>query len=206
MGKKKQEFVPYKNYGLGHTNNLVLSFIDMYGKTYASNKYISERLDISISTITRSINKLQKGGYIEISNPNGRSRFIKMITQPNQNDHQPNQIDEGGGQNDEVNLIKLTNNNKENNKLNNKVNNKEYNKLEIIEIGNKESNVEVKKLLKTIESAENNTVKREILKYYKHLSEGDELQHKNNLVEYYASIELIENHKELFQELFQEYI
>ena len=121
MKNKKETFIPYKKYGLGLTLNMVLSFIEMYGNTYASNKHIGERLETSTKTISRSISKLEELGYIEIVNPKGRSRFVKMSNQVRHNvqDHR---------QNVPLNLDKLSNNNKENKKLNNKDINKVDNK------------------------------------------------------------------------------
>jgi len=130
MKNKKEEFIPYRDYGFNHTLNLVLSFINMYGNTYASNKHISERLKISISTISRTLKKLEESNYIKIYNPNGRSRFIKLITQPNQNEENIVNMTNIPNQNEEVNLIKMTNNKKENNKVKKKVYNKAYKKAE----------------------------------------------------------------------------
>ena len=126
----KKTFTPYSNYGLGHTTNLVLSFIEMYGNTYASNKHIGGRLDISTSTISRTLKKLEESNYIEIYNPNGRSRFIKLITQPNKNEENIVNMTNIPNQNEEVNLIKMTNNKKENNKVKKKVYNKAHKKAE----------------------------------------------------------------------------
>lgn len=128
----KKEFIPYRSYGLGHTNNLVLSFIEMYGDTYASNQHISERLDISVKTVSRAINYLD-GKFIVIDNPKGRSRFIRL---KGQNDslnqdklsNQAGQNDQHPGQNDSVIQDKLSNNKKENKKLEKKAYNKENKK------------------------------------------------------------------------------
>ena len=126
----KKTFTPYSNYGLGHTTNLVLSFIEMYWNTYASNKHIGGRLDIYTSTISRTLKKVEESNYIEIYNPNGRSRFIKLITQPNQNEENIVNMTNIPNQNEEVNLIKMTNNKKENNKVKKKVYNKAHKKAE----------------------------------------------------------------------------
>ena len=133
MKLTKKNFIPYKNYGMTHTTNLVLSFISMYGKTYASNKHISERLDISVSTISRTLKKLEEKGYIKILNPNGRSRFIILNNQPNQNEDNQVNMTKIPNQIEEDNLIKLTNNNKEDKKENNKAYNKAYNKVEEVD-------------------------------------------------------------------------
>lgn len=130
MKNKKEPFIPYRDYGFNHTLNLVLSFIEMYGNTYASNKHISERLKISISTISRTLKKLEDSNHIKIYNPNGRSRFIKLTNQPNQNEENLINVTNIPNQNEEVNLIKMTNNKKENNKLKKKAYNKPYKKAE----------------------------------------------------------------------------
>ena len=129
MKNKKETFIPYQTFGLGHTTNLVLSFITMYGETYASNKHLSEKLDISISTISRTLKKLEKSNHIKIYNPKGRSRFIKLNNQPNQNEETLIKMTNIPNQNEEVNLIKMTNNKKENKKEYNKAYNKADNKV-----------------------------------------------------------------------------
>ena len=94
--KNTEKFIPLRNYGLGVYGNSILSFVVMYGNTYASNTFIGKTLGISTSTTSRTIKFLNDKGYIEIYNPHGRSRFIKLLTtQPVQSDKvtQPNQSD-----------------------------------------------------------------------------------------------------------------
>lgn len=81
-------YIQYRNYGLGTTTNLVLSYLNGWGDkgTYASNKHISEHLDIDISTLKRSIKTLKDKDIIHISNPKGRNRFIKVKKLPGQNE------------------------------------------------------------------------------------------------------------------------
>ena len=131
--KTEKTFIPYRNYGLGHTNNLVLSFITMFGETYVSNKYLSEKLDVSIKTVSRSINFLVEKDLIKVTNPKGRSRTIQLrqndpLNQAGQNDlvNQDNMTNQAG-QNDPLIQDKMTHYNKENKKEYNKKNNKDIN-------------------------------------------------------------------------------
>lgn len=108
-------FIKYKDYGYNLTYNLIFSYLVGWGNkgTYASNKEISNRTKASVPTITRALNRFQKDNHIEISNPNGRSRFIRVINQPNHSDELPNHNDEGPNHSDEDNLIMVMNNKKD---------------------------------------------------------------------------------------------
>lgn len=44
---------------------------------YSGNDYLTEFLDVSEKTIQRSLNRLQKFGYIEVEIVNGKKRIIK---------------------------------------------------------------------------------------------------------------------------------
>ena len=55
----------------------------------ASNIYLAKFCDVSVPTVTRSIQKLIDKGYIEQVSFDGRTRVIKVIKQTNQNDESP---------------------------------------------------------------------------------------------------------------------
>jgi len=126
----KQQFVKYKTYeGLNHTQCLVLSFVEMYGETYASNKHIGERLHISTRTLTRTFSELSEKGYIKIEKPKGRSRYIIFVEGENNIDNmttQHRQFVQQHRQYVQDNIDKLSNNEKENEKIDEKAYNKEY--------------------------------------------------------------------------------
>ena len=75
----EKQFIPYKSYGLEVTQNLLLSFFVMYPETYASNTHISERLGCSTKTISRTLKFLNDNKIVEVLNPKGRSRTIKLV-------------------------------------------------------------------------------------------------------------------------------
>ncbi len=82
MKKREHIYIPYENFGLGVAVNLVLSFIKMYGSTYASSQHIADQTQLSRKTVTRSIKYLNDNNYIEIENPNSRSRVIRVTMTP----------------------------------------------------------------------------------------------------------------------------
>ena len=121
----KDTFVKYRNYNLGYANNLVLSYIMSFGNTYASNQHISKKLGMSVSSVKRSLQFLVGKDLIVIYNPNGRSRFIKVVK------NEPVQIEPQVAQREPVvahiepyNQLILSHNKKEYKKDNNKDNNK----------------------------------------------------------------------------------
>ena len=123
----KDTFIPYKTVeGFNVYQNLVYSFISMYGKTYASNQYISEKLVISVKSVSRSIKFLVEEGYITINNPKGRSRFIQLSL----SDPQPRLSDPQVG----LTVSHKRDSQSHYNKDNNKVYNKAYNKDTSIEV------------------------------------------------------------------------
>ena len=77
--KEKKQYVPYENFGLGMTINMVLSYIKSYGSTYASSQHIADLTDTSRKSITRSIKYLNDNGLITIDNPNSRSRVLRIV-------------------------------------------------------------------------------------------------------------------------------
>jgi len=82
----------YQDRELNPTEKLILSDIAALGEYFKSNETIAIEVGISQCTTSRSINKLEKLGYIK-TQYNGRTRLIKlsrtlikMIKQPYQND------------------------------------------------------------------------------------------------------------------------
>jgi DNA-binding Lrp family transcriptional regulator len=63
-----------------------IASLDNENHCYATNEYFAKFCQVSVPTVTRSIQKLISLGYIEVVSFNGRNRIIKMINQPNQND------------------------------------------------------------------------------------------------------------------------
>ncbi len=74
----KDNFTNYKNYGLGMTNNLLLSYIIGWGDkgTYASNVAIASHFNVNVRTIQRSLNELEQRGHIKFTNRGKRNRVI----------------------------------------------------------------------------------------------------------------------------------
>ena len=129
----KEKFVKYKTYkGLNHTQCLVLSFIEMYGETYASNKHIGERLHISSRTVSRTLNEICEMGHIKVENPKGRSRNIIFINIDNMTT-QHRQIVQQPRQYVQHNIDNMSNNEKENEKVYEKEYMKEYNIIAMTE-------------------------------------------------------------------------
>ena len=61
----------------------------------ASNSYFADFCGVGVATVTRSIAKLEKLGYIDVQHIEGEYRVIKVSRHPNQNDEGSNQNDEG---------------------------------------------------------------------------------------------------------------
>lgn len=68
-----------------------IHYLDNEDGCYASNEYLAKFLQVSISTISRSISKLRKEGFIGLQCFNGRNRFLKsnvkiVVEETHQND------------------------------------------------------------------------------------------------------------------------
>ena len=79
MKKTDIPFIPYRNYGMGFTTNLVLSYLTMYPETNVSNDYLSDKLDMSTRQIRREIKLLFDKGIIDLDYPNRRKRVITLL-------------------------------------------------------------------------------------------------------------------------------
>lgn len=134
-----KQFIPYKNYNFDVIKNLILSYFVMYPTTYVSNIHLGERLGCSTKTISRTIKFFSDNKIIEITNPKGKSRTIKLVDnyekQVGQCVHllrQSVQLTETNSPSTKTNCPSKRDNmshyNKEIRKFNNKDNNKVYNK------------------------------------------------------------------------------
>lgn len=79
MKKADIPFIPYRNYGMGYTTNLVLSYLTMYPEMNVSNEYLSKKLDMSSRQIRREIKYLFDKDIIDLDYPNRRKRVIKLL-------------------------------------------------------------------------------------------------------------------------------
>ena len=116
-------FISYRDYGLGPVNNLIYSYLVGWGDkgTYASNEHIAKTLGgYSYKTIQRALKELKDKGLIQITNPKGRSRFITIVRQPGQIVPLPGQNVPVTRTDSPTKMDKLShNNNRDNNKNNN---------------------------------------------------------------------------------------
>ena len=71
-----ETFVPYRNFGLGPTNNLFLAYFTMYETTKVSNRYLKTKTGYSERQISRIVQKLFQWGLIEVKYLNRRQRVI----------------------------------------------------------------------------------------------------------------------------------
>jgi hypothetical protein len=79
MKSKVIPYIPYRNFGYGMSCNLVISFLTMYPETKVSNKYLSNKLDISIRQITRIISDIEERKIISVEYPSSKTRKIKLL-------------------------------------------------------------------------------------------------------------------------------
>lgn len=120
-------FTKYINYGFGPMTNLVFSYIVGWGPegTYASNGFISDLLGMSLSSVKRSLKELHTDNKIIITNPNGRSRHIRVNSQLAHIEPQLAQSEPQVAQGEPDNQVNMSHN-----KIDNKIDNNNSNKID----------------------------------------------------------------------------
>ena len=78
MKYNKLPFIPYRNYGLNMSCNLLISFLTMYKETNVSNEYLSEKLVLSSRQIKRNIGELIELKILIVEYPSSRTRIMRL--------------------------------------------------------------------------------------------------------------------------------
>ena len=71
-------FIPYRDYGMNMSCNLMVSFFSMYPETKVSNEYLSKRLVLSSRQVKRVLSDLIQDEFIFVEYPSSRKRIIKL--------------------------------------------------------------------------------------------------------------------------------
>lgn len=74
------QFIPYRDYGLNMSGNLMVSFFSMYPETKVSNEYLSKKLVLSSRQVKRVLSELIENEMIFVEYPSSRKRIIKLNT------------------------------------------------------------------------------------------------------------------------------
>jgi len=109
-----EKYIKYQKFGMGHTKNLIYSFILHWGDkgTFASNQYIVEMLEVSVKTVSRNINYLIGEGFIIVENPSGKRRklIVNLSNQPGHSVHTTETFCPSNLDNLSPNIDKMSNN------------------------------------------------------------------------------------------------